>query len=163
MTPNDNYWEDYVMGSGKPMADDPRKLAALATALRSTGALWSANDYYEVTTDADEFAAAILAAMPGWTLVRLSPYIDENEHARQSNAGTHLFDPMCGYCASGEIERLQIALAEATLDLTLTRVSCGAPIALFEVAYGDQYEPCARPKGHTGYCEPALTPQQAGR
>ncbi len=31
----------------------------LADALRATGALWSANDYYEVTTDADEFAVAI--------------------------------------------------------------------------------------------------------
>jgi len=33
----------------------------LAKALKATGALWSANDYYETTTDADEFAQAIAA------------------------------------------------------------------------------------------------------
>lgn len=36
--------------------------------------------------------------------------MSEEEHVRQSMAGTHLYDPMCGYCASGEIERLRAAL-----------------------------------------------------
>lgn len=42
-------------------APDGLDVERLADALLATGALWSANVYYEVTTDAHEFAIAIAA------------------------------------------------------------------------------------------------------
>lgn len=40
-------------------APDAIDVERLTKALRATGALWSQNDYYEVTTDAEKFAVAI--------------------------------------------------------------------------------------------------------
>ena len=56
--------------------------------------------------------AAILAALPpGWCG---HGWISEEEHNRQSSAGTHLFDPMCGYCASEKIADDQAEIARLT-------------------------------------------------
>lgn len=35
---------------------------------------------------------------------------------------------------------------------------CGEPVALYGVAYGDLYDPCAKPKGHEGGHDPSVAP-----
>jgi hypothetical protein len=35
---------------------------------------------------------------------------------------------------------------------------CGEPVALFGVAYGEQYDPCVKPRGHSGYHDPSPRP-----
>lgn len=40
--------------------------------------------------------------------------------------------------------------------------ACRAPIALYGVAYGDQYETCLRPLGHAGPCHPAAESMEPG-
>jgi Domain of unknown function (DUF4326) len=36
--------------------------------------------------------------------------------------------------------------------------ACGESVALYGVAYGDLYEPCAKPKGHEGGHDPSVAP-----
>lgn len=35
---------------------------------------------------------------------------------------------------------------------------CGEAVPLYGVAYGDQYEPCAKPRGHDGGHDPSVAP-----
>lgn len=37
---------------------------------------------------------------------------------------------------------------------TVTPERCGILVPLYEVAYGDLYDPCMRPKGHAGSHDP---------
>jgi hypothetical protein len=53
------YWPDLVGAIEAEARADAPDVEALTRALEATGALWSANDYYEVTTDAHAFAEAI--------------------------------------------------------------------------------------------------------
>lgn len=48
----------------------------------------------------DEWASAVIvsALQGGPDATRPDPYTDRDEHARQSNAGTHLYTESCAFC-----------------------------------------------------------------
>ena len=89
--------------------------AALARALRSTARRYRVSDAIDPFPEAETWAAVILQAEPHLRLVSAaagpSPYDDEATHDRESSAGTHLYDPMCGFCSAAEIDRLRELLA----------------------------------------------------
>uniref|UniRef100_A0A6M3JIV5 Uncharacterized protein n=1 Tax=viral metagenome TaxID=1070528 RepID=A0A6M3JIV5_9ZZZZ len=108
---------------------EQKRIDALAAALHDTARprhIGMLPDLTACTGSAvhEEDAAAILAALDGWTLVRKTPYIDEDEHGRQSAAGSHLCDEGCPYCAEAEIDRLreieEAARAVSDRDPTVT-------------------------------------------
>ena len=89
--------------------------AALARALRQAPGIKAMVGRYGKPNDVwwEREAAAILEAQPHLRLVSggNSPYDDEATHDRESSAGTHLYDPMCGFCSAAEIDRLRNLLA----------------------------------------------------
>ena len=100
--------------------------AALIAALHAAYCNPSGHSAGEFALCSVKRAAAILAALDGWALVRKGPYIDEAEHDRQSSVGTHLFDEGCPYCSAAEITRLTRELDAAR---TLAATEYGAASA----------------------------------
>lgn len=95
--------------------------AALARALRQAPGIKAMVGRYGKPNDVwwEREADAVLAAEPHLRLVSggHSPYDDEATHDRESSAGTHLYDPMCGFCSAAEIDRLTELVRQYHIDM----------------------------------------------